>query len=55
MILRGRVANTGEAGQAMPEYALILGLLVLGLIAVFSSLGQTCLRLLQETLNAFAS
>ena len=43
-------------GQAVAEYALILGLVVVGLIAVYTSLGTTCISLFNEVVNgAFGS
>jgi Flp pilus assembly pilin Flp len=43
-----------EGGQAAPEYALILALVTAGLILVFSSLGATTVRLVDEVITAFA-
>jgi Flp pilus assembly pilin Flp len=49
------VARRNE-GQAMAEYTLILGLVVVGLIAVYTSLGTTCIHLFQEVVDeAFGS
>jgi Flp pilus assembly pilin Flp len=43
-------------GQAAAEYAFILGLVVVGLIAVYTSLGTTCISLFNEVIaGAFGS
>ena len=40
----------------MAEYTLILGLVVAGLIALYTSLGTTCIHLFQEVVTgAFGS
>lgn len=61
MTSRGLTANAARVvrrneGQAMAEYTLILGLVVAGLIALYTSLGTTCIHLFQEVVTgAFGS
>lgn len=45
----------GQDGQAAVEYAVILGLVTAILIAAYASLGETCLRLVNNVVSAFSS
>ena len=60
MTLCGRNADAAtlarrQDGQAMAEYAFILALVVAGLIAGYTALGTTCIRLLNDVVTAFTA